>query len=81
MSPVRIAGIVLAAISGLTILYNVAQSSSNFEMLEKNPLSVLEGNLVPAYTFTPPFTGFEILVMLGGVAGVLMIILGRNKPT
>lgn len=93
MSPVRIAGIVIAAISAVIIVYNVSQASYNRQALAaiQNqsgsswaggvPAEAIAGGISNAYTFTPPFSGFEILVMLGGVAGVVMIILGRNKPT
>lgn len=91
MSPIRIAGTALAAISAMIIIYNVSQSNYNRQIVAaiRNqgvspevrgiPVEALAGGISGAYTFTPPFSGFEILVLLGGAAGVVMIILGKNK--
>jgi hypothetical protein len=92
MSPVRIAGLFLTAISGLTIVYNVAQMNYNqqvFERIRSQKANIddaslaaeaLSGGIAPAFSFTPPFTGFEILVLVACAAGVLMTIAGRKKP-
>ncbi len=88
MSPIRIAGIVLTAISAVIIVYNVSQSIYNQQVIAAIQsqsgwfgVAVSGQNLSPAYTFTPPFTGFEIVVMLAGLVGVVMIIVGKNKST
>lgn len=68
----RNVGGVLVALAGLTILYNVAQAAYNRADIEANPvfhLLTLGSTIKGAYTFTPPFTGFEILVLAVLVIG------------
>lgn len=93
MSQIRIAGIALTAISAVIIIYNVSQTNYNRQAVAaiQNQggsswargvsAEAIAGGISGAYTFTPPFSGFEILVLLGGAAGVVMIILGKNKMT
>jgi hypothetical protein len=76
---VRAIGFVVAAIAGLTILYNVSQTAYNHKQMNEAPVTtILSGgaNLSHAYSFAPPYTGFEItiLAMLG--IGVAMVIFG-----
>lgn len=63
-------------LAGLTILYNVVQSAYNQLDFEANPvfhLLTLGATIKRAYTFTPPFTGFEILVLAVLAIGGLLI--------
>ncbi|MCA9125129.1 MAG: hypothetical protein H6822_18605 [Planctomycetaceae bacterium] len=74
----RVTGWVLAILSGLIILYNVTQTRYNRQQIEDHPwITFFSGgeNLERAYTFTPPFTGFEIAVIAILIIGAIMIFL------
>lgn len=81
----RVIGIAVTAVAGLTVLYNVVQTAYNGKVIAANPWgTMLSGgaNLQRAYTFTPPFTGFEFVVLVSLAIGVLMVIFGGStkKP-
>lgn len=73
----RIIGWLMAIVAGLIILYNVITHKENERQINEHPwITIFSGgeNIKPAYTFTPPFTGFEITVIAAGVVGVALII-------
>lgn len=75
----RVIGFAVTAIAGLTVLYNVVQTAYNQKQIEENALGTfLSGgaNLKHSYSFTPPFTGFEVVVLAALVMGVVMVIFG-----
>jgi hypothetical protein len=79
---VRLMGFLVTAIAGLTILYNASQSAYNQRQInEALVTTILSGgaNLSHAYTFTPPFTGFEITVMAALSLGVVMLAFGGGS--
>jgi hypothetical protein len=81
----RAIGFAVTAIAGLTVLYNVVQTAYNQQQIEENALGTfLSGgaNLKHSYSFTPPFTGFEVVVLVALALGVLMVIFGggSKKP-
>ncbi len=81
----RVIGIVVTAVAGLTVLYNVVQTAYNQKQIEENALgTVLSGgaNLKHSYSFTPPYTGFEVVVLVALAIGVLMVVFcgGTKKP-
>ncbi len=79
---VRLIGFVVTAVSGLTVLYNVVQTAYNQKQIEENALGTLlsgGANLKHSYSFTPPFTGFEIVVLAVFAVGVLMIVFGGGS--
>ena len=81
---VRLIGFLVTAIAGLTILYNVSQSAFNQRQINEAPITtILSGgaNLSHAYTFAPPFTGFEITVMAVLVLGVVMLAFGGGSKS
>lgn len=72
-------GWVLLIVAGLTILYNVVQTKQNERQIEDHPwVTFFSGgsNLKQAYTFMPPYTGFEATVIAAGVVGGILIFLG-----
>lgn len=78
----RVIGFAVTAIAGLTVLYNVVQTAYNKQQIEENALGTfLSGgaNLKHSYSFTPPFTGFEVVVLVALALGVLMIIFGGGS--
>lgn len=77
-------GWVLSILSLLIVIYNVATSAENARMIEEHPMITIlsgGGTLKPAYTFRPPYTGFEITVLAAGVIGVGLICFTPSKPT
>lgn len=80
----RLIGLAVTAIAGLTVIYNVVQTAYNQQQIEENALGTfLSGgaNLKHSYSFTPPFTGFEVVVLGVLGIGVLMMIFGRGTKT
>jgi hypothetical protein len=74
----------LVICSGLTILYNVVQNRHNEQQIEDHPLiSVLSGgkNLKPAYTFMPPYTGFEVVTIAVMIVGGILIFSAKDKSS
>ena len=79
----RCIGWILLIVASLTILYNVRTDRDNERVLEEHPVLTLlsgGGNLKQAYSFTPPFTGFEITVMAAGVVGLVFVLFTPAKP-
>jgi hypothetical protein len=75
-------GWILTIVTGLIIFYNVLQSHENVKQVEEHPWTTLfsdGANLKPSFTFTPPFTPFELTVIAGGVIGVVLIISGGSR--
>jgi hypothetical protein len=70
-------GWILTIVCALIIIYNVATTKENERMIKDHPfITILSGgeNLKPAYTFLPPYSGFEITVIAAGVIGIVIII-------
>jgi hypothetical protein len=66
-------GWIVTIVAGLIILYNVLQYHENIKQVEAHPwITVFSGgdNLKRSYSFTPPYTAFELTVSAGGVIGV-----------
>jgi preprotein translocase subunit SecG len=70
--------------SGLTILYNVVQNHQNERQIEDHPLVTLFSggeNLKPAYTFMPPYTGFEVVVIAVLIVGGILVFNSKDKSS
>lgn len=68
----------MALLAGFIILYNLVISKQNFRMIQEHPFLTLFShgqNLKPGYTFRPPYTGFEILIMAAGLTGLGLVAL------
>jgi hypothetical protein len=75
-------GWIMAIVAGLIILYNVATTKENERQVKEHPWSTLfsgGSNLKRAYSFTPPYTGFEITVIAAGAIGVGIILFAPSK--
>lgn len=73
----RFIGWIMTIVAGIIILYNVTTHKENEREFNEHPFFTLfsgGANLKPAYTFTPPLTGFEITVIAAGVVGVALIV-------
>lgn len=78
----KIIGWVMAIIAAIVIIYNVATTAENEATMRDHPwITMFSGgaNLKKAYTFTPPYTGFEITIISIGVTGVGLIVFGPSK--
>ena len=88
----KVVGLIMVIISGLIILYNVATSRENQQIAAYNSTQVNDhpwttifsdgANLKsakPCYTFTPPYTGFELTVIVAGVIGLAIVIFGPSR--
>ena len=78
----KIVGWIMAIIAGLIILYNVTTSKENERQINEHPwITTFSGgsNLKPAYTFTPPYTGFEITIFAVGAIGLSIIFFAPSK--
>jgi len=78
----KIIGWIMAIVAGLIILYNVTTSKENERQMNEHPFVTLfsgGSNLKQAYTFTPPYTGFEITVIAVGVIGAGIIMFAPSK--
>lgn len=75
-----IAGFVLTIIFGGIILNEI----ENYKFAEEHPFRTMFGDApnpdVGFYSYTPPYTGHEIIMMLGAGAGGLLILAGIFKP-
>lgn len=72
----------MAIIAGLIILYNVSTTKENERQINEHPwITLISGgsNLKPAYSFTPPYTGFEITIIAVGAIGLSIIFFVPSK--
>ena len=75
-------GWLLVACSGLTILYNVVQTHENERQVEEHPFfTFFSGgeNLKRAYTFLPPYTGFEVTIIAVLIIGAIIVYTTKSK--
>ena len=75
-------GWLMAIVAALIILYNVTQTADNERQIRDHPWATFfsdGANLKPAYTFMPPYTGFESVVVAVAAIGVVLIFMG-NPP-
>lgn len=78
----RFIGVLVTVTAGLTVLYNVVQTAYNQQQIQENALGTfLSGgaNLKHSYSFTPPYTGFEVVVLGVLALGVLLALFGGRK--
>ena len=77
----KILGGIMIAVAVFVIWYNVTIHKQNERKIIKYPLETVltEGkNLKPCYTFTPPYTGFEIFIFGVGGLGIIFLFLGGS---
>lgn len=79
----RILGVYFILVSVLTIFFNLAAVSANEQMWREHPFATifslgakLHKN---CYTFSPPYTGFEVFIFVLLIAGILLVVLGGKK--
>jgi hypothetical protein len=79
----RKAGFFLIGLAAVIILWNaVIVKAFNRQESEEHPfVTLLSGgaNLKRGYSFTPPFTGFEIMVLVCGIGGVVFVCVSSEK--
>lgn len=76
-----IAGTVLILIFGAIIFEEI----ENYKYAEEHPFKTMLGAApnpdAGFYSYTPPYTQHEIIMMIGAGAGGLLILVGIFKPT
>ena len=77
------AGWTSIAISVVVIIYNVViVNHYNNEQVANHPfITLLSGgaNLKDGYTFEPPYSAFEVFIMALGVAGVVILLISKDR--
>lgn len=72
-------GWILVILAGIVIFYNVSvvPRYNEYQVQEHPFKTIFSGgsNLKKGYTFRPPFTGFEVVVVASALAGLVMIII------
>ena len=79
----KILGFFLVMIAAVIIFYNtVIIPQENEHKRRTQPIKTilsLGTNLKDRYTFKPPYTGFEIFVVITGIVGCVMLFWPTNK--
>lgn len=88
----KIIGWIMLIVAVLIVVYNVAttvederNAAYNQRQMDEHPIiTVLSDgeNLRPiknAYTFMPPYTGFEVTVIAGGLIGLGLVIYTHSR--
>lgn len=79
----RILGVYFILVSVLTIFFNLVFVSANKQMWREHPFATifsLGANLhKDCYTFSPPYTGFEIFIFVLLILGVFLAVFGGKK--
>ena len=78
----KILGGIMIAVAAAVIVYNLYLSRENEKTMEESLITTLltgGANLKPAYTFTPPYTGFEIFIFAVGGLGVIFLFLPEKS--
>jgi hypothetical protein len=77
------AGWILILISAAVIFYNVViVKGYNNQQINDHPIATLfsgGSNLKYEYTFTPPYSLFEIFILAMGIGGVVMVVIASNQ--
>lgn len=80
----KLLGFLMVLIAGIVIICNVITSNENERTIQESPWTTLlsgGANLKTCYTFTPPYTGFEVFIMAVGGLGLVFLCLPRNKKS
>lgn len=72
-------GSILTILSGIIIAINLLIVHSAKQDMMRNPGKYLFGGGPNAYTFVPPYSAFEILVMVAGIAGIVLLIISYQE--
>ena len=76
-------GWILTALAAVVIFYNavIVQKFNEQEAKEHPFVTIFSGgaNLKRGYTFTPPYSGFEIFIFGVGLVGVVLIVVGGQQ--
>ncbi|MBI5692017.1 MAG: hypothetical protein HZC55_18200 [Verrucomicrobia bacterium] len=78
----KLIGWAMILLSAGIILVNVLQSRENARIREEHPIvTFLSGgsNLKPAHTFLPPYSGFEVGIIVMGVIGLILVLLKTSE--
>ena len=76
-------GVIMTFLAGNYIFWNVAQTRYNQEYIREHPWTTFfsgGSNLKHAYTFMPPYTVVELIVLTVGATGAVLVLRGTDRP-
>jgi len=78
----KITGWIMVVVAAAIIIYNVNESKDNDKKFVNDPFgTLLSGgkNLSDAYSFTQPYSEFEVVVMAAGLIGLVLVFTAKGK--
>jgi len=78
----KITGWIMIIVVATIIIYNVNESKENDRKFANDPFgTLLSGgkNLSDAYSFTQPYSEFEVVVMAAGLIGLVPVFAAKGK--
>jgi len=78
----KITGWIMVMVAVAIIIYNVNESKENEKKFVNDPFgTLLSGgkNLSDAYSFTQPYSEFEVIVMAVGLIGLVLVFTAKGK--
>jgi len=78
----KLFGFMLVLVAGMIMSVNVYRNHQNQKEIENHPVKTVLSmgeNLKPAYTFTAPYSNFEITVMGTLVLGFIFMMIGGSN--
>lgn len=75
----KIAGWILTILAAIIIGYNVITFQMAMQDMRRNPMKYMFGGGPKVYSFTPPYSNFELLVLAAGVGGIILLIVSYQQ--
>jgi len=75
----KVAGWILTALATVIIGYNAITYQQALQEMKRQPMKYVFGGAPKVYSFTPPYSNFELLVMAAGIGGIILLIVGYQK--
>jgi len=78
----KITGCIMVMLAAAIIIYNVNESKENEKKFANDPVGTLlygGKNLSDAYSFTQPYSEFEVIVMAAGLIGLVLVFTAKGK--
>jgi len=78
----KIFGWIMIIVVAIIIIYNVNESKKDEKKFAKDPWGRLKSggeNLSGAYSFTQPYSEFEVIVMAAGLIGLVLVFTAKGK--
>jgi len=78
----KITGWIMVVVAAAIIIYNVNESKEKVKKFVNDPFGMLLSggkNLSDAYSFTQPYSEFEVIVMAAGLIGLVLVFTAKGK--